>query len=45
MNELSFAAMTADDLDWVAASEAELHAHPWSRGSFAVPSTSPASTS
>ena len=35
MNELSFAAMTADDLDWVAASEAELHAHPWSRGSFA----------
>ncbi len=35
MSELSFAAMTADDLDWVAASEAELHAHPWSRGSFA----------
>ena len=35
MPELSFAPMTADDLDWVAACEAELHAHPWSRGNFA----------
>ena len=35
MSELSFAAMMAHDLDWVAAREAELHAHPWSRGSFA----------
>ncbi len=35
MSELAFAAMTAADLDWVAAREAELHAHPWSRGNFA----------
>lgn len=35
MPALSFVAMTADDLDWVAAREAELHAHPWSRGNFA----------
>lgn len=35
MPELSFVAMTADDLDWVATREAELHAHPWSRGNFA----------
>ncbi len=34
MRELSFAAMTANDLEWVAAREAELHAHPWSRGNF-----------
>lgn len=32
---LSFAAMTPGDLDWVAAREAELHAHPWSSGNFA----------
>lgn len=35
MSELSFAAMTEADLDWVAAREAELHVHPWSRASFA----------
>ena len=35
MPEVSFAAMTADDLDWVAAREAELHAYPWSRDGFA----------
>lgn len=34
MPELSFAVMSSDDLDWVAAREAELHAHPWSRGNF-----------
>lgn len=35
MPELAFAVMTADDVDWVAAREAELNAHPWSRGNFA----------
>ncbi|MDX5411380.1 MAG: ribosomal protein S18-alanine N-acetyltransferase [Thauera sp.] len=35
MPELSFVAMRAEDLDWVAAREAELHAYPWSRGNFA----------
>ena len=35
MRELSFAVMTTGDLDWVAACEAEVHAHPWSRASFA----------
>lgn len=34
MPELSFAVMSSDDLDWVAAREAELNAHPWSRGNF-----------
>lgn len=35
MSAFSFAAMTDEDLDWVAAREAELHTHPWSRASFA----------
>lgn len=35
MSALSFVAMTEADLDWVGAREAELHAHPWSRGNFA----------
>ena len=30
-----FAPMTARDLDWVAAREAELHPFPWTRGNFA----------
>ncbi|MHB1372757.1 MAG: ribosomal protein S18-alanine N-acetyltransferase [Thauera sp.] len=35
MPVLSFVAMRAEDLDWVVAREAELHAYPWSRGNFA----------
>ena len=32
---LDFVAMGADDLDWVAARESELHCFPWTRGNFA----------
>ena len=35
MLALAFAPMGEGDLDWVGAREAELHAHPWSRGNFA----------
>ena len=35
MQALAFAPMREEDLDWVSAREAELHAHPWSRGNFA----------
>lgn len=34
MPELSFVAMQTEDLDWVVAREAELHAHPWTHGNF-----------
>ncbi len=35
MQALAFASMREEDLGWVSAREAELHAHPWSRGNFA----------
>lgn len=35
MSAVAVVAMRPEDLDWVAAREAELHAHPWSRGNFA----------
>lgn len=35
MQALAYAPMREEDLDWVSAREAELHAHPWSRGNFA----------
>ncbi|MDR0635256.1 MAG: ribosomal protein S18-alanine N-acetyltransferase [Azoarcus sp.] len=33
--DFGFAPMTARDLDWVVAREAELHSFPWTRGNFA----------
>lgn len=40
MQALAFASMREEDLDWVSEREAELHAHPWSRGNFADSLTS-----